>query len=768
MQSFAIGSQSAAESIQQWVHFLTAPPMPYMPSPQSLPAIEIVCGDIQHGWDWMQQQISRQSHLPYLDWRQATKIAFRRVTQILSEFDSIFPRHGANERTFEQLRKGLHAFKEGFFDAAQYKTAVDSLQRVAAINGWHLCVEENLGVTALFIPTHIQPDKAVEHFEAAARDIMSNLTEEHWPLADVFHKTLIPGATRSEIDTVRKILASECYFLAGLASYIRGHHEEAIEFTSRAYHLFSDFAEAGFLHAKSLAASGDIGRALPVLKNLTDNHDVYTVKTAMDPDLNGHPDIHALLRDHRDRRVERLKERVDALRSKMVPTSAGKTILNQISLLLSRSITIDALTAEQELARTRDWSTTKLLINYQLMHTLSRHSTTVKSIAFHPDDKLLASGGSDSAVVLWNLEKNREDRRLMGHSHGVDSLCFSPDGDVLYSGGGDTFIQMWNVQSGKKTARFSGHSHNVDSLSVSPDGSMLASGADDATIQLWKLETQENIRSLTGHANAINSIRFDPAGTLLASASSDHTVKLWSIPSGNVLMTLTAHQDSVHAVRFSPDGRYLATAGADRLIIIWDARTGEKIHTLTGHVGPVHSLSFHPEGHVLASGSSDTTIKLWDVTAGKELTTVLGNTTGIQTLSFSHDGTMIACGGEKGIVRVWSKRLLPLKSSTIVMNLSADIGTFIAYERHNEDEMLANVKELGRIHYKQEKEKERERWFNAYKLCEEGKREEHEQDKKWLFRNYEEALKLYQQALDLGYEEALERIEKIRRKMGKL
>jgi WD40 repeat protein len=726
MQSFAIGSQSAAESIQQWVHFLTAPPVPYMPSPQSLPAIEIVCGDIQHGWDWMQQQISRQSHLPYLDWRQATKIAFRRVTQILSEFDSIFPRHGANERTFEQLRKGLHAFKEGFFDAAQYKTAVDSLQRVAAINGWHLCVEENLGVTALFIPTHIQPDKAVEHFEAAARDIMSNLTEEHWPLADVFHKTLIPGATRSEIDTVRKILASECYFLAGLASYIRGHHEEAIEFTSRAYHLFSDFAEAGFLHAKSLAASGDIGRALPVLKNLTDNHDVYTVKTAMDPDLNGHPDIHALLRDHRDRRVERLKERVDALRSKMVPTSAGKTILNQISLLLSRSITIDALTAEQELARTRDWSTTKLLINYQLMHTLSRHSTTVKSIAFHPDDKLLASGGSDSAVVLWNLEKNREDRRLMGHSHGVDSL------------------------------------------SVSPDGSMLASGADDATIQLWKLETQENIRSLTGHANAINSIRFDPAGTLLASASSDHTVKLWSIPSGNVLMTLTAHQDSVHAVRFSPDGRYLATAGADRLIIIWDARTGEKIHTLTGHVGPVHSLSFHPEGHVLASGSSDTTIKLWDVTAGKELTTVLGNTTGIQTLSFSHDGTMIACGGEKGIVRVWSKRLLPLKSSTIVMNLSADIGTFIAYERHNEDEMLANVKELGRIHYKQEKEKERERWFNAYKLCEEGKREEHEQDKKWLFRNYEEALKLYQQALDLGYEEALERIEKIRRKMGKL
>ncbi len=763
MYSFAIDLESKLSPKDQWVSYLSTTTTP-VETPEALP---IVAGTMQKADQFLSRHVGKSVNLPYLHWQQLSKICFRRVTLILNDFDSVFPKQSALDRVMETLRKGLTEFKEGFFESHQYAAAAETLSQGLGLNGWNFCPRHVLGSLKLFVPGHIDPEQAAQHFDEAARDVLAHMSEEQWSLAEILLKTLPGLPPKQDVDHIKKLVASECYFLAGLASYIHANFSEAVEFTSKAFHLYSDFSEAAFLHAKSLAALGRNDEVEPILANLIRQQDVYAIKTAMDGDLGRLPEIVKLLERHRDEWSANMKTVIDSVKARMIPTSAAKSVVGSLLDSLKTNTTVDLLEADHELRKKRDWSTTKLLINYRLINTLSRHSDTVKSIAFDTDDTFLASGSSDSGIVLWNLHTNREYRRLIGHSNGVDSIVFTPDGQFLFSGGGDTAIQKWNCKSGRRIARLVGHSHNVDSLSVSPDGKTLASGADDSTILLWNTETGENIRSLAGHANGINSIRFNHDGRLLASASSDNTVKIWKVESGSNTLSLTGHRDSVNAVRFSPDGHLLASAGSDRIIKIWDIETGEELHALTGHVGPIYSLAFHPEGHILASAGADTTIKLWDISAGKELTTVLGNTTGIQSLAFSHDGATLACGGEKGIVRIWSKRLLPLKSSTVVMNLTCDVMKFVSYERHNEDEMLVNVKELGRVHYQQEKERERERWFNAYKLCEEGKREEYEQDRKWFLKDYSEALKLYQQALDLGYEEALERIEKLRRKMSR-
>jgi WD40 repeat protein len=324
---------------------------------------------------------------------------------------------------------------------------------------------------------------------------------------------------------------------------------------------------------------------------------------------------------------------------------------------LSALLSMEAITTA-DTVEARNVLLTALQAHPQLFQYLRGYTTTVSSVAFSPDGKLLASGSGDKTIILWDVATRQPlGQPLKGHTAAVLSVAFSPDGKTLASGSDDHTIILWDVTTRQPLGQpLKGHTAAVLSVAFSPDGKTLASGYADTTIILWDVATRQPLgQPLKGHTAAVESVAFSPDGKLLASGSYDTTIILWNVATRQPLgQPLKGHTAQVFSVAFSPDGKSLASGSEDGTIILWDVATRQSVGLpLKGHnYAAVWSVTFSPDGKTLASGSRDKTIILWNVATGQPLGQRLkGHTADVLNVAFSPDGKTLASGsGDKTII----------------------------------------------------------------------------------------------------------------------
>ena len=138
---------------------------------------------------------------------------------------------------------------------------------------------------------------------------------------------------------------------------------------------------------------------------------------------------------------------------------------------------------------------------------------------------------------------------------------------LLATGGADQMVRLWDVATRQQTEQLQGHGGEVMSVAFSADGQTLASGSKDKTAMLWSVHPN---RAVTTVSNVISRPIFSPDGRLVAAGIGRNKVAVWDVATLQVKAVFAGAHD---AVAFSADGSALVTRGTNYFLRTFDVAT---------------------------------------------------------------------------------------------------------------------------------------------------------------------------------------------------
>ncbi|KAF0245992.1 MAG: serine/threonine protein kinase-related [Planctomycetota bacterium] len=216
---------------------------------------------------------------------------------------------------------------------------------------------------------------------------------------------------------------------------------------------------------------------------------------------------------------------------------------------------------------------------------------------FSPDSRLVATGGQDYTVRVWDPDTGKEARRFVDGGAPIREVEWSPDGKRLVALNDEGVARVYEFERGLTLAILSGHTAEVLGVAWRPGGaSQILTWSADGTARVWTAATGESV-ALKPTEKPVRSACFAPDGMLLATATDDGDVRIWDVALGRekVRCRITAGR-AVH-VAWSPDGKLLAGAEAEAGADVWDVSTGDSLAHATGVAArPIHEVAFSPDG----------------------------------------------------------------------------------------------------------------------------------------------------------------------------
>ncbi|KAG8433326.1 hypothetical protein GDO86_017564 [Hymenochirus boettgeri] len=229
-------------------------------------------------------------------------------------------------------------------------------------------------------------------------------------------------------------------------------------------------------------------------------------------------------------------------------------------------------------------------------HTIEQDDQEdITSFALSPDDEILVTGSRALLLKQWDWRQGKCSRTWKAiHTAPVATMTFDPTSTLLATGGCDGTIKIWDVIKQYCTHNLKGSPGVVHLVQFHPDMSRLQifTSSMDYKIRLWDLKSSKCLFILETHFSAVTSLSFSGDGDTMISSGRDKICTVWDLKTNSPKRTVPVYE-SVESVIILPDspeiiGRddhpeslLFLTAGSKGILRVWDAASAVCVHSQT-------------------------------------------------------------------------------------------------------------------------------------------------------------------------------------------
>ncbi|XP_033832967.1 autophagy-related protein 16-1 isoform X2 [Periophthalmus magnuspinnatus] len=291
------------------------------------------------------------------------------------------------------------------------------------------------------------------------------------------------------------------------------------------------------------------------------------------------------------------------------------------------------------------------------LHVFEAHDGEVNAVKFSPGSRLLATGGMDRKVKLWEVIAGRCEAKgaLTGSNAGVTSIDFDSTGSYLLAASNDFASRIWTVDDYRLRHTLTGHSGKILSARFLLDNARIVSGGYDRTLKLWDLKSKVCMKTVFAGSSCNDIVCTEQC---VMSGHFDKKVRFWDIRSESIVRELEL-QGRVTSLDLNHDRTELLSCSRDDVIKIIDLRTTAVRQTFSAPGFKCGAdwtrVTFSPDGSYVAGGSADGALYVWNVLTGK-VDRVLdrNHNSAINSVSWSPSGAYVASVEKGNRVILWS------------------------------------------------------------------------------------------------------------------